>query len=425
MNALLVYMIKVAVYLAGFYLVYRLLLSRDTMYGRNRSFILLSVISALILPFAAIETAKPINIPVFSRVLSDIFITDASNQSSSSILGLTGISGYQLLFLIYLTGVIISGLKLIIDFAELFILIGHQKTRGSRIIKFHGLNTAGFSAFGHIFVSERLTSDEADEIIRHEQNHLNHHHSADIVIMEIVRAFQWFNPFIHLFTRSLRAVHEYQADKECITKGISVNNYQKLLFNQVFKSKVFTITNSFSNPSLIKKRMIMMTKRRSRALANLKLLMVLPVIAAVMIFISSCKQSNKPAENVTEIAPPPPPPPPPPTVAETDSDAPFVEVDVMPEFKGGDVALMKYIAQNTKYPEPAKTKGIQGKVIVRFAVETDGSIDKVTVLKGVDPELDQEALRVVSSLPAFEKPGVKDGKNVAVWYMIPINFTLN
>ena len=284
--------------------------------------------------------------------MSDIFITDASDKSSSSILGLTGISGYQSLLLIYLTGVIISGIKLIIDFAELFILIGQQKTTGSRIIKFHGLNTAGFSAFGHIFVSERLTSEEADEIIRHEQNHLNHHHSADIVIMEIVKVFQWFNPFIYLFTRSLRAVHEYQADKECITTGISVNNYQKLLFNQVFKSKVFTVTNSFSNPSLIKKRMIMMTKKRSRALANLKLLMVLPVIAVVMIFISSCNQSNKTADNAKEIAPPPPPPPPPPPVSETNSDAPFVEVDVMPVFKGGDAALMQYIAENTKYPEP-------------------------------------------------------------------------
>jgi TonB family protein len=86
---------------------------------------------------------------------------------------------------------------------------------------------------------------------------------------------------------------------------------------------------------------------------------------------------------------------------------------------------MQFITENTKYPEAAKTKGIQGKVIVRFAVEADGSVEKVSVLKGVDPELDQEAFRVVSLLPDFEKPGVKDGKNVAVWYMIPINFALN
>lgn len=417
-------MLKAALYLAGFFLVYRLLLSRDTLYGRNRSFILLSVMSALILPLVSINTAKPINIGAFSRVLSDIFVSSTTKSSSLSVLDITGITGYGWLFLIYLAGVIFTGLKLILDFVELIVLISHHKTRGSHIIRFRGFSTAGFSAFGHVFINERLTPEEAEEIIKHEQNHLNHHHSADILFFEIVKAFQWFNPFIYLFSRSLRAVHEFQADEECISRGTSVNNYQKLLFNQVFKSKVFTITNSFSNPSLIKKRMIMMTKKRSRALANLKLLMVLPVIAAVMIFISSCNQSNKPANNTMEVAPPPPPPPPPP-VAETGSDTPFQEVDEMPVFTGGDAALMKYIAENTKYPELAKTNGIKGKVIVRFAVNPDGNINRVSVLKGVDPELDKEALRVVSSLPAFEKPGIKDGKKVSVWYMIPINFTLN
>jgi TonB family protein len=422
MNALLIYMIKAAVYMAGFFLVYRLLLSWDTMYGRNRSFILLSVISALILPSITITAARPINIPVFSKVLSEIFVSAAENKSSSSILDVTGLNGYNWLFLIYLAGVVFSGLKLVIDFIELIFLISHHKTRDSHIIRFHGFNTSGFSAFGHVFVNSRLTPEEADEIIKHEQNHLNHRHSFDIVFIEIVKAFQWFNPFIHLFGRSLRAVHEYQADEECITLGMSVNNYQKLLFNQVFKSKVFTITNSFSNPSLIKKRMIMMTKKRSKALANLKLLMVLPVIAAIMFFISSCNQSNKPAKNAIEVAPPPPPPPPP--VGEAGSDTPFQEVDEMPVFAGGDAALLKYISDNTKYPELAKTNGIKGKVVIRFAVNPDGSVNRVTVLKGVDPELDKEALRVVSSLPAFEKPGIKDGKKVSVWYMIPINFAL-
>ena len=96
----------------------------------------------------------------------------------------------------------------------------------------------------------------------------------------------------------------------------------------------------------------------------------------------------------------------------------------MPVFKGGDAGLLQHISENTRYPENAKTKGIQGKVIVRFAVEADGSVDKISILKGVDPELDMEALRVVQTLPAFEKPGKKDGKAVPVWFMIPINFTL-
>ena len=118
-----------------------------------------------------------------------------------------------------LSGMVFFGLRLIFDFIELAFLIHRQKTGDTCIIRFHGLNTAGFSAFGYVFINNRLTPDEADEIIRHEQNHLSHYHSFDIVLIEIVKVLQWFNPVIHLFSRSLRAVHEYQADEECISHG--------------------------------------------------------------------------------------------------------------------------------------------------------------------------------------------------------------
>jgi protein TonB len=96
----------------------------------------------------------------------------------------------------------------------------------------------------------------------------------------------------------------------------------------------------------------------------------------------------------------------------------------MPVFPGGDEALIKFIAKNVKYPENAKQKGIQGRVLVQFIVKPDLSIDKVSIKKGVDPDLDKEAIRVVSALPAFEKPGIIGGKPVPVWFMLPINFTL-
>ena len=300
--------------------------------------------------------------------------------------------------------------------------INRHRRSGSRIIRFNGLNTAGFSAFGHIFINERLTTGEAEDIIKHEENHLAHYHSVDILFIEFIKVLQWFNPAIYMFSRSLKAIHEYQADEECISTGTSLKKYQQLLLNQIFSSRIFTITNSFSNPSLIKKRMIMMTKKRSRALANLKLLMVLPVIAAMMILISSCSQNGKSDQEADMIAPPPPPPPPP--VSDADDANTFEVVDQMPEFDGGEMALLKFIAENTNYPEAAAKNGIQGRVIVRFAVEADGRVERIRILKGVDPDLDREALRVVGELPDFEKPGVKDGKNVAVWYAVPINFAL-
>jgi protein TonB len=111
-------------------------------------------------------------------------------------------------------------------------------------------------------------------------------------------------------------------------------------------------------------------------------------------------------------------------VQEADAEAtPFVVVEEMPMFPGGEAELLKFIADHTQYPEIAKENNIQGKVIVRFCVTSKGGVSQVSVLKGVDPELDKEAMRVVTTLPTF-KPGKQGGKPVPVWYMVPIAFTL-
>ncbi len=110
-------------------------------------------------------------------------------------------------------------------------------------------------------------------------------------------------------------------------------------------------------------------------------------------------------------------------IQEEAEPEPFVVVEEMPMFPGGDIELLKYIGEHTQYPEVAKENNIQGRVIVRFAVTAKGTVNQVSILKGVDPELDKEAIRVVSALPAF-KPGKQGGKPVPVWYMVPITFTL-
>jgi TonB family protein len=102
---------------------------------------------------------------------------------------------------------------------------------------------------------------------------------------------------------------------------------------------------------------------------------------------------------------------------------PFVVVEEMPLYPGGEDAMLAYLAQNVRYPENAKKNKIQGKVIVRFCVTTSGGVDKVEVLRSVDPELDAEALRVVKTLNGF-KPGMQGGKVVPVWYMVPIEYAL-
>lgn len=101
----------------------------------------------------------------------------------------------------------------------------------------------------------------------------------------------------------------------------------------------------------------------------------------------------------------------------------FVVVEEMPSFPGGDVELFKFIYDNIKYPELAKENNIQGKVILRFCVTYKGTVDQVSIVRGVDPSLNNEAIRVIKMLPLW-KPGKQGGKPVNVWYSVPINFQL-
>lgn len=101
----------------------------------------------------------------------------------------------------------------------------------------------------------------------------------------------------------------------------------------------------------------------------------------------------------------------------------FVRVEEMPEFPGGIPALMKFIGENMIYPPEAQINNIQGKVFLQFVVNADGSADRIEITKGVDPLLDNEAIRVVKSLPKF-KPGKQRGVPVPVWFQLPINFKI-
>lgn len=164
----------------------------------------------------------------------------------------------------------------------------------------------------------------------------------------------------------------------------------------------------------------MKTKKQFRVPARLRLLMVLLVVATAIVVISSCGK-NKNSDALAELLPPPPPPPPPVTPG---TDEVFTKVDSLPVFKDGDPGIVKFIKDNIKYPRDAKVKNIQGKVFVKFIVEKDGSVSNVEILKGSNPLLDAEALRVVGSLPKFEKPAKQAGEKVRVNYVIPITFTL-
>ena len=154
----------------------------------------------------------------------------------------------------------------------------------------------------------------------------------------------------------------------------------------------------------------MMTMNKSSRWKTLRALAVVPVIALALLAFANPKTDT--AELVV--------------VAYNQDKAPqdvYKSVEQMPQFPGGEAAMMKYLSQNIQYPPSAAKNNVEGRVILQFVVEKDGQIGEVKIVRSVDPELDAEAVRVIKTMPNFI-PGRQDGKPVAVWYTIPISFKL-
>jgi hypothetical protein len=141
--------------------------------------LLLSLIVSIILPSLEIDMGKPLEIQALGKLLSEVFVTPSSITEESK--KLSGPANF--IYSIYITGAIIFLFKFLVDFSCLLFLIIRQKKGEGRIIRFQNFNTAGFTAMGYIFINARLLPEEADDVIRHERNHLNQNHYIDIIII--------------------------------------------------------------------------------------------------------------------------------------------------------------------------------------------------------------------------------------------------
>ena len=155
----------------------------------------------------------------------------------------------------------------------------------------------------------------------------------------------------------------------------------------------------------------MMSKKSSKS-AAFKVLLPIAVTACLAVTFANCNNSML-ATNDDKIN----------EKSFTNQDDAYVIVEEMPEFPGGEKALLMYIAEHVNYPEEAKAKDIEGSVYIKFVVNSEGKVQDVETLRGVDPLLDQEAIKVIESLPDF-KPGRQDGKPVNVSMQVPIKFQL-
>ena len=406
---LLIYQIKVGLCLIAFYLLWKLMLSRETFHRFNRVALLTVMALALVLPWVKISmaTSSPLTQPIV--VLEDLLITPdgAVKQQAAS----WSWSPMYIATVIYFLGVAVGLLWLLHSQWNLYRMMrkGHAQSLSSAVTV-HVLpdDISPFSYFKHIVISEQDYRDNPNEILVHEQAHIRLHHSVDVVFIGLLTLFQWWNPAAWLLGRELRQVHEYEADEAVLQEGIDARQYQLLLIKKSVGNLLFSMANNFNYQSL-KKRIRMMTINKSSRWKLLRALAVVPAIALALLAFANPEVSTAVSAASAN--------------SNNDNGKIYKSVEQMPQFPGGEVALMKYLMENVSYPAEAAKNKIQGRVVVQFVVEADGHIGEVKVARSVDKELDEEAVRVIKSLPDFT-PGYQDGKPVAVWYTVPVSFMI-
>lgn len=148
-----------------------------------------------------------------------------------------------------------------------------------KVVSLQGSNTA-FSFFNYVFIGTKVSGTET--IIRHELVHIDQKYSLDIIFLELIKIISWFNPFIYLLQRSLKTLHEYIADEQTAAFENDALTYSSFLVSNAYGISGSSITHSFFNYNLIKKRIIMLNQKRSGNLARLKYLLAVPLCAGLL-----------------------------------------------------------------------------------------------------------------------------------------------
>jgi hypothetical protein len=293
----LYYLAEANIYLGVFYLAYCLFLNRETHYQLSRAYLLSCCIISFILPVLQIGALRPVErvaslrtvaytIPPAIRVAEQqpvpVINTTVPVPNTTNPVPKHHFTLQDALWYAYLIGASVSLFRL---FVKLYTLFRLTRTRQSinennyRVIRLTGTDTA-FSFFNYVFVGDGAPL--ASTIIRHELVHIRQKHSADIIFMELVKIINWFNPFVYLLQHSLKTVHEYIADEQTAAYETDALTYSSFLLESAYGAGGPSLTHSFFNYNLLKKRIIMLNQQRSGNLARLKYLVSIPICAVLL-----------------------------------------------------------------------------------------------------------------------------------------------
>lgn len=432
------YIIKSVLLLTLLYGCFALLLSRETFHRFNRIALLSVLIAALVLPAVKLSFHKPAFLspiaPIEYVMQPEDKAVEAKTKAAGTLQTATfkeagnptfSITIKQAVWMLYLIGVAVSiGIFCIQLFRFWQDIKGGVRTKdewGNTIV-IHGGNFAPYSFFHYIIINAADYEQLREPILTHEQAHIRMGHSWDLMLLQLVTVLQWFNPFVYLLGRDLKAVHEYEADCAVLNFGIDAKQYQLLLVTKAVGNRLQTIGNNLSHHSL-KKRIKMMYQKKSNRWMMLKALFIIPV-ACFALYTFATPKADSPVPQVKKTAVTQQKK----TVAAqakkvTSDDKIYDIVDVNAGFPGGDEAMYKWLADNIKYPQDAIGKRLQGRVQLQLVINKDGSFADVQVIRGPAKELCDEAVRVVKEMPKWNPAKIK-GEAVRSRFYLPVIFRL-
>ena len=451
--SLLNWMLLSTVLLGVWWACYRLALRPERSFGYNRAFLVLGPLLAAGLPLLPLAWPAgwwgtgPAGLAGVAAVLLPAVQVGASGAAAGAA---AGPHWSFWLLAAYLAGAALMLGRLAAELSRLWLTarrLPRTPAEGYTLLETHGrLPTSSFGRVVFWDETLALSPAEARQVLRHELAHVRQHHTADRLLLELLRAALWFNPFVHLCARALALTHEYLADAAALndnnplTPSLSTS-YSQLLARQVARRLGFSVplAHSFSHSQTLS-RIAMIQK--TNPIRRWKQWLALPLLGVLLVAVA-CEKAAPPAEpnktlelqkidgqnrlvirsgSETTVLPPPPPPPAATLVSAADPKV-YTYVEQMPQLPGGGnvEAIMQYLQTHIKYSEMLAANPKEGTVFASFTVTDTGKVSNAKIVKGISPAYDAAVLDAVLALPRFI-PGKQDNRTVPVSFTVPVRF---
>ncbi|OBX23084.1 MULTISPECIES: M56 family metallopeptidase [Bizionia] len=299
------YIIQVIAFQLFFLLIYDVFLKKETFFNWNRAYLLITAVLSILLPFvkvAGFKEAIPndfvVSLPhILSQTTNTIFLEEVVISGSNT----------SHPFLWYFSLVLVIGSVLAVAFfsMRLFkivtLIYQNPKQREGAICFVRMLkSTLAFSFFNYVFLGENIKETDRQQIVKHELVHVKQKHTWDLLFFEMLRIVFWFNPFVYMYQNRMADLHEFIADSQAVK--YNKKQYYENLLSQIFDTNQVSFINPFFKQSLIKKRIIMLQKTKSKQVQLIKYALLIPMVLGMLVYSSCSNETSNATEQNTDVS---------------------------------------------------------------------------------------------------------------------------